>query len=100
MGRLSVLVRLIFDPTLQAAPPPAMPPAWKTLLEQQQQGAVIETKIANVNKGGVLVDIDGVQGFIPFSKIDKSRFDQSQNDNRNYLIGQEIKAKLIQVQMA
>lgn len=73
---------------------------WKKLLEQQQQGAAIETKIINVNKGGVLVDIDGVQGFIPFSKIDKSRFDQSQNDNRSYLIGQDIKAKLIQVQIA
>ncbi|KAK9857978.1 hypothetical protein WJX84_012330 [Apatococcus fuscideae] len=85
------------QPANEAAPPPDMPPQWRRLLEQQEQGEVIESKIAGVNKGGVLVDIDGVQGFIPFSKLDKSRFDQSQNDNRNYLIGQEIKAKLIQV---
>jgi small subunit ribosomal protein S1 len=42
---------------------------WKHLQEALEQGRVIEAMITGVNRGGAVLDVAGVQGFIPHSQL-------------------------------
>lgn len=43
--------------------------AWDELRESLEEGTNIEVKIVGFNKGGGLVEIGGLQGFLPFSHL-------------------------------
>lgn len=43
--------------------------SWRHLQEAHDAGELIEATIVNYNKGGLLVNLDGVRGFIPTSQI-------------------------------
>jgi small subunit ribosomal protein S1 len=43
--------------------------SWRVLQELADSGEIIEATIVNYNKGGLLVNLDGVRGFIPTSQI-------------------------------
>jgi len=42
---------------------------WKKFLAAYEKGDVIEVKANEANKGGLLLDIDGIKGFIPVSQL-------------------------------
>ena len=65
---------------------------WDKVLEQFEKGEIIEGKIVEVIKGGLLVDI-GVRGFMPASQAER-RFT---NDLR-HLVGTTARVKLIEVE--
>ncbi|MFS8513503.1 MAG: S1 RNA-binding domain-containing protein, partial [Planifilum fulgidum] len=44
--------------------------AWKELQEKYESGETIEAKVAEVVKGGLVVDV-GVRGFIPASHVER-----------------------------
>lgn len=86
--------------------------AWQKILDMQKAGQLVTSKIETVNRGGVIITVEGVQGFIPMSRLDPSRLtdmsvdaagseDQAQvsldEPKRSAMVGQEIKAKIIQV---
>lgn len=43
--------------------------AWDEFVEAYEKGTVIQVRAHEANKGGLLVDIDGVKGFIPLSQL-------------------------------
>ena len=43
--------------------------AWDTLEEAEQHGTYISGKITGHNRGGMVVDLEGLQGFVPLSQI-------------------------------
>ena len=43
--------------------------AWEDIKEKKEKGEVITTKIVNINKGGLIVELNGVQGFLPLSQL-------------------------------
>ncbi|HZU14533.1 MAG TPA: 30S ribosomal protein S1 [Chloroflexota bacterium] len=43
--------------------------AWREIEELYQQGAVIEAPVVEHNKGGLIVDVKGVRGFVPVSQV-------------------------------
>jgi small subunit ribosomal protein S1 len=43
--------------------------AWEEFVKAYEQGTVIQVRANEANKGGLLVDIDGVKGFIPLSQL-------------------------------
>lgn len=43
--------------------------AWSDIKEKKDKGEVITTKILNINKGGLIVEINGIQGFLPLSQL-------------------------------
>lgn len=43
--------------------------AWKRIKQLEQEDIIIKTKIKNINKGGILVSLEGLIGFIPNSHI-------------------------------
>lgn len=46
-----------------------MTTAWDDIKQKKESGEIITTKIVNINKGGLIVEINGVQGFLPLSQL-------------------------------
>jgi small subunit ribosomal protein S1 len=42
---------------------------WRQLEKQYETGECVETEVANYNKGGLLVNLGGVRGFVPASQV-------------------------------
>jgi small subunit ribosomal protein S1 len=61
---------------------------WKKLEEMMADEVTVTCKVASVVKGGLLVEVMGLRGFIPSSHL---RLKQSQEE----MVSQEIKAKII-----
>lgn len=51
-----------------------MTTAWEDIKEKKDKGEVISTKIVNINKGGLIVEINGVQGFLPLSQLSPDHY--------------------------
>jgi small subunit ribosomal protein S1 len=43
--------------------------SWREIEELFQQGAVVEAPVVDHNKGGLIVDVKGVRGFVPVSQV-------------------------------
>jgi small subunit ribosomal protein S1 len=46
-----------------------MTTAWQDIRDKKESGEIIDTKVVNINKGGLIVEIDGIQGFLPLSQL-------------------------------
>ncbi|WP_008319177.1 S1 RNA-binding domain-containing protein [Leptolyngbya sp. PCC 6406] len=42
---------------------------WEKLTQQQSDGILISTRVTGINKGGVIVDVEGLRGFVPRSHL-------------------------------
>ena len=42
---------------------------WRSLEKAMESGEVIEGKIAGFNRGGSIIEVEGVQGFVPMSQL-------------------------------
>jgi ribosomal protein S1 len=61
--------------------------AWQELKKLKEAGEIIKGEIVQVVKGGLLVDIIGVRGFVPSSQI--------QDRTVEYSVGDKIEVKII-----
>lgn len=46
---------------------------WDELLESKKKNETVETAVTSVNRGGVVVNVKGIDGFIPFGRMDQAR---------------------------
>ncbi len=51
-----------------------MTTAWQDIKEKKDLGEVITTKIVNINKGGLIVEVSGIQGFLPLSQLSSEHY--------------------------
>lgn len=73
--------------------------SWRRLQVQSEKGDVIEAEVVNYNKGGLLVNLDGVRGFVPSSQvsgISRGPETQKQSDMAR-MVGQHLKLKIIEI---
>ena len=77
---------------------------WSTLLGYQEKGENVKVKINDANKGGLLVTINGVQGFLPVSQLSPEYYPRVQGGDKNKIleklksyVGQEFTVKLLDV---
>ena len=74
---------------------------WFTLQRYYESGDVIEGEVVDFNKGGLLVSIEGVRGFVPMSQLSgPSRREEGTDPNENPLaqfVGQSLKLKVIEI---
>lgn len=63
--------------------------SWKKLEELKEQDAVVEGEVTSIVKGGMLVDVLGLRGFVPSSHI-RTRDPES-------LVGQTIQLKILSI---
>jgi small subunit ribosomal protein S1 len=73
--------------------------SWRRLQLVHEAGEVIEAKVVNYNKGGLLVNLDGVRGFVPSSQvsgISRGPETQKQSDMAR-MVGSSLPLKVIEI---
>jgi small subunit ribosomal protein S1 len=73
---------------------------WQVADELLESQEAIETEIVGFNKGGVLVSLGQLRGFVPNSQLKRERLQDPDGDKQRALqaqIGQQILAKVIEV---
>jgi small subunit ribosomal protein S1 len=73
--------------------------SWRRLQQQFETGDVLQAKVINYNKGGVLVNLDGVRGFVPASQvtgISRGPDAQKQSDMAK-MVGGSLTLKIIEI---
>src|SRR3712207_4370248 len=73
--------------------------SWRRLQEQFEANEVIEAEVTNYNKGGLLVNLDGVRGFVPASQVTEIRGgdDAQKQADMARLIGSRLQLKIIEI---
>lgn len=77
---------------------------WKNFIEAHEKGHVISVTAAEANKGGLLLDIDGIKGFIPVSQLAPMHYPRVNGADANLilsrlqqLVGKKFSVKIISV---
>src|ERR671917_283822 len=72
---------------------------WRRLQELHEANEVIEAEVTNYNKGGLLVTLDGVRGFVPASQVSEIRGgdESSKQADMARLIGTVLPLKVIEI---
>ena len=73
--------------------------SWRRLQEIFEANQVIEAEVTNYNKGGLLVNLDGVRGFVPASQVTEIRGgdEASKQADMARLIGTNLPLKVIEI---
>ncbi|HEV2128137.1 MAG TPA: 30S ribosomal protein S1 [Thermomicrobiales bacterium] len=73
--------------------------SWRQLQERHEANDVIEAEVTNYNKGGLLVNLDGVRGFVPASQVTEIRGgdEASKQADMARLIGTSLALKVIEI---
>lgn len=68
---------------------------WQKFIQGKETGAQYSGEISEINRGGLIVSIDGIRGFIPSSQV--SLRNLSHSGNLSDLTGQNLKLSVIEV---
>jgi small subunit ribosomal protein S1 len=75
--------------------------SWDNVEKVLENDSVVETKIIGFNKGGLIVGVEGLRGFVPSSQIGAMRRSQATGDTPEKrwqkMIGQPISVRVIEV---
>ncbi|MBI4090540.1 MAG: S1 RNA-binding domain-containing protein [Candidatus Komeilibacteria bacterium] len=81
--------------------------AWDTLIDLMRSATVIESKIIDANKGGLMVKVGNVVGFLPVSQLTTENYPRIEGGDKNkilaYLktfVNKSMKTKIIDVNEA
>ncbi len=71
---------------------------WALLAERQESGAIFEGQVTGHNRGGILVNVDGVNAFVPLSQVDSIRRDNPDAASLLAgLVGKALKLKVVEL---
>src|SRR3989338_9168635 len=48
--------------------------AWEDIKEKMEKGELVLTTIININKGGLIIEVNGIQGFLPLSQLSAEHY--------------------------
>lgn len=75
---------------------------WIDLLQKFETGDPVTIKITDANKGGLMTDLSGIQGFLPVSQLSPSNYPRVSGGDKDEIlnrlrrfIGQELSVKVI-----
>ena len=75
--------------------------SWESVEKMIADEAVVESKIIGFNKGGLIVGVGGLRGFVPASQISAARRSMSVGDTPEQrwqkMVGQPISVRIIEV---
>jgi small subunit ribosomal protein S1 len=79
-----------------------MTTAWEDIRDKMQKGELITTRIININKGGLIVEVNGIQGFLPLSQLSGEHYPKVEGGDTTKIVqvlqkfkGQEFIVKII-----
>ncbi len=74
---------------------------WQTLKEKMESKEVVRTKILEANKGGLMVEVNNVIGFLPVSQLSLEHYPRVEDGDKNRILGvlQSYVGQLFDVQI-
>ncbi len=66
--------------------------AWEKIIDEKEEGDIVEGKVVRQVKGGLLVDIGGITVFLPASQVDIRKV-----PDIGVFIGEEVKCKILKI---
>lgn len=79
-----------------------MTTAWQDIKEKMDKDELVTTTVVNINKGGLIVEVSGVQGFLPLSQLSSEHYPKVEGGDTTKIVqalqkfkGQELKVKII-----
>lgn len=75
--------------------------AWQDIKEKKDADEVIMTPIVNINKGGLIVEVSGVQGFLPLSQLSSEHYPKVEGGDTTKIVQalQKFKGQLFKVKI-
>ncbi|HEY7126059.1 MAG TPA: S1 RNA-binding domain-containing protein [Ktedonobacterales bacterium] len=75
---------------------------WRIAQEQADRGDLLEAEVIDYNKGGLIVNLDGIRGFVPISQIlNLKREDTADSAETNAklqaMVGRTLQLKIIEI---
>lgn len=71
---------------------------WATLSHLFESGEIFEAEVIEANRGGLVVNVDGVNGFVPLSQIESVRRDDPNvHEALASLVGRSLKLKVMEL---
>ena len=61
---------------------------WDILKGLQRNAEIISTKILDANRGGLIVEVQGVQGFLPVSQLNAEHYPRVEGGDKNKILGE------------
>lgn len=78
--------------------------AWDNLKELQQKGDPIEAKVIDANRGGLMIKVGNIIGFMPVSQLATEHYPRVEGGDKNKIlghlksfVGQNLKTKIIDI---
>lgn len=79
-----------------------MTTAWEDIKKKRDDGEIITTKVVNINKGGLIVEINGIQGFLPLSQLAPEHYPKVEGGDTTKIVqalqkmrNQDIQVKIL-----
>lgn len=60
--------------------------AWDDLREKKEKEETVKTKILEANKGGLIIEINGITGFLPVSQLASNNYPRVEDGDRNKIL--------------
>ena len=78
-----------------------MTSAWEDIREKKEKGEVISTQILNINKGGLIAEVNGIQGFLPLSQLSPEHYPKVENGDVTKIVQnlQKFKGQIFNVKI-
>ncbi len=75
---------------------------WQILKEKMENGEIISAKVTKANKGGLMVDVEKIEAFLPVSQLSSAHYPRVEGGNKqkilaelNKLVDQTLNLKII-----
>jgi small subunit ribosomal protein S1 len=75
---------------------------WRIAQEQYERGDLLEAEVIDFNKGGLIVNLEGIRGFVPISQIlnlkREDTADSTETQNKlQAMVGRRLQLKIIEI---
>ncbi|NTV40859.1 MAG: 30S ribosomal protein S1 [Candidatus Moranbacteria bacterium] len=71
--------------------------AWDDLENKRDNMGVVSTKVLDANKGGLMIEVNGIMGFIPVSQLSSEHYPRVEDGDKNKIL--ELLKKLVGKEM-
>lgn len=76
--------------------------AWEDIERKMTAAEKVKTKVVNANKGGLLIEVNGISGFLPVSQLSSKNYPRVEDGDKNKilsllkkLINQELEVRIL-----
>src|SRR5215469_12304176 len=75
---------------------------WRIAQEQYERGDLLEAEVIDYNKGGLIVNLEGIRGFVPISQIQNLRREDTADNAETQtklqaMVGRRLQLKIIEI---